>query len=840
LIMTQPLLQDILPLVRQPSRYLGNEINRVKKDLDAVDLCVALAFPDMYEIGTSHFGMQILYDRLNARADIAAERVFAPDMDMQARLKSADLPLTSLESGSPLRRFDIIGFSLLYELNYTNILAMLDLAGIPFSAADRDDAYPMIIAGGPCTVNPEPVAEFFDAMVVGDGEETLLAMADIWMVWKNDGTNNKTDLLQRWQGVEGVYIPSFFDVTYGEDGLARTTADRPEFSTVRRAVLPDLNHASFPAAPVVPFGRPVHDRLRMEISRGCTRGCRFCQAGMIYRPVRDRAPETILSLTGQGLESTGYDEISLLSLSTGDYGCIVPLLERLMTRYAADHRAVSFPSLRADTLTPNLVSLIKKVRKTGFTIAPEAGSQRLRDLINKNITRTDIENSVQFVFEQGWQVIKLYFMIGLPTETQADLEAIVDLVNHLRRIRPVKGRRRPKMNVSVTTFIPKSHTPFQWHSQMSLSESQQKIDWLREALKPARVKFKWQKPEVSWMEGIFSRGDRRMSRLLIAAYRKGCRFDGWSDHFDFDKWQAALDEVNLDADFFTTRKRSFDEPLPWDHIDTRVTSSFLQKEWNRALSGEKTADCRRGKCHQCGVCDFKTIAPVVFTDDPGRRVIPDDRETKRPIIYVKTRVAFSKTGDARFFGHLEMVNVFIRAFRRARISLKCTEGFHPKPKISFADPLPVGMESVNESLTIEVPSNTNVSEMTRKLNDQLPAGLSVTGISPVKGRKQSLPSKIICYRIRLKEGRFDSALIQAFTEKKSWMHEKRTARGKVTQLDLKEIIQKIKLSSDKQLTLCLYQKPGKMLRPPDLLRTVFSLTEKQVQLSRIVKQQDTP
>jgi len=834
--MNKPLLQNILPLVKQPSRYLGNEINRVKKDLDQVDLRVALAFPDMYEIGTSHFGMQILYDRLNTRTDIAAERVFAPDIDMQAHLKTADLPLMSLESGWSLRRFDIIGFSLLYELNYTNILGMLDLARIPFYTEQRDASHPMIIAGGPCTANPEPVADFFDAMVVGDGEETMTALADIWLAWKKDQYRDKNDLLHRWQQIEGVYVPSFFDVKYSDDGHVGVTARNPEFPTVKRAVLTDLDRPSFPSAPVVPFGRPVHDRLRVEISRGCTRGCRFCQAGMFYRPVRDRSPETVLSLTEQGIDSTGYEEISLLSLSTGDYGCIAPLLEQLMTRHAAEHHAVSFPSLRADTLTPNLVRLIKKVRKTGFTIAPEAGSQRLRDLINKNITQENIEKTVQLVFEQGWQAIKLYFMIGLPTETQDDLAAIVDLVKRLRRIRSPRGRRRPGMNVSVTTFIPKAHTPFQWRPQISLSESRRKIEWLRHQFKSTGIRFKWQKPEVSRVEGIFSRGDRRLSHLLVAAYNNGCRFDGWSDHFNYDKWLAALNDAGLDADFFTTRERSFEESLPWDHINVRVSKRFLKQEWERALDGRITEDCRHGECHQCGVCDFKTIAPVVFSDRLENNVMPVGLNKKSMIAYTKIRLAYTKTGDARYFGHLEMVNIFIRASHRARIALKFSQGFHPKPKIAFADPLPVGMESLNESLTIEVPSNTNLSEMIGRLNDQLPAGLSVTGASSVNGRGLSSRPEIICYQVDLKDGRFDKALKRAFSEKESWIHEKKTAKGKVIRMDAKKIVQKLTLSSDKRLTLCLHQEPGKSLRPPELLKSIFYLADEDVKRARIVKQ----
>lgn len=834
--MNERLRQHILPLVKKPSRYLGNEFNRIKKELSAVDLRMVLAFPDMYEIGTSHFGMQILYDRLNARTDIAAERVFTPDVDMQAELRSAGLPLMSLESQWPLDHFDIIGFSLLYELNYTNILAMLDLANIPFYSAERSNSHPMIIAGGPCTANPEPVADFFDAMVVGDGEETMLALADSWLAWKKKPHRDKKDLLRSWQQIEGVYIPSLFDAAVDQDGLSLVTPQDPELSTVRRAVLSDLNAAPFPASPVVPFGRPVHDRLRVEISRGCTRGCRFCQAGMFYRPVRDRSPETILSLTEQGIANTGYDEISLLSLSTGDYRCIAPLLEQMMTRHAADHRAVSFPSLRADTLTVDVARLIKKVRKTGFTIAPEAGSQRLRDIINKDITQADIEKTVRTVFDQGWAVIKLYFMIGLPTETQEDLDAIVDLVKHLGQIRPAKGRRRPQINVSVTTFIPKAHTPFQWCPQISLEASKQKIEWLRQQLKSGRVRFKWQKPEVSLVEGIFSRGDRRLSRLLVAAYDRGCRFDGWSDHFDFEKWMGALTDIGLEADFFTTRRRTFDETLPWDHIDVRVSKRFLEKEWEKALEGRTTLDCRDGQCHQCGTCDFKTIAPVVFKDLKVKTSAPVEQKNEPAIRFIKVSLNYTKTGDARYFGHLEMVNIFARAFRRARISLKFTQGFHPKPKLSFTDPLPVGMESLNESLNIEIPEDTNLNEMIDQINGQLPTGLAV--IAPTcsnRVKHLSMPA-IICYQVHLKDGRFDEARQQAFQEKPIWIHEKKTAKGKVVRLDAKQIVEKITLSTDKLMTICLHQKPGQSLRPSDLLKSIFYLADDDVKQARIVKQ----
>ncbi len=573
-------IDDILPFVEKPSRYLGSEINIVKKDLDRVKLRFALAFPDLYEIGTSHFGMQILYHILNANPDIAAERVFAPAMDMEALLRSSGRPLFSLESREAIRRFDIIGFSLLYELNYTNILTILELAQIPFLASERNIDQPLIIAGGPCTCNPEPIADFFDAIVVGDGENVVVEMTGVWLRWKEEIRADKESLLKRWSQIEGVYIPSFFEVHIDDRGIQTVAPRYSDYTNVRRAVVSDLDKIPFPEKPIVPFGKPVHDRLRLEVARGCTRGCRFCQAGMIYRPVRERSPQHLLSMSARSTAATGYEDISLLSLSTGDYGCIIPLMEGLMARFASDNVAVSLPSLRAGTLTPELMALIKKVRKTGFTIAPEAGSQRLRDVINKNITEKEITDTVKDAFNMGWQVIKLYFMIGLPTETTDDLEALVDLVKKLRKIKG-PGGRRGKINVSVATFIPKSHTPFQWAGQISLAESRSKINWLHDRLRLPGIQFKWQNPEVSRLEGLWSRGNRRLSRLLVRAYKKGCRFDGWSDKFSYRLWQEALEEEGLDPDIFATGKQDLDEPLPWDHIDSRVSRSFPENRMGK-------------------------------------------------------------------------------------------------------------------------------------------------------------------------------------------------------------------------------------------------------------------
>ncbi len=547
-----------MPLVDKPSRYLGTEVNASKKDLSKVQLKIALAFPDLYEIGTSHFGMQILYHLLNQRRNIAAERVFSPAEDMESLLRASCVPLASLESQYPLNQFDIIGFSLLYELNYTNMLTILDLAGVPFYASQRTDSDPLVIAGGPCVSNPEPVADFFDAIVIGDGENVILEMADIRIQMASDGGMDKKALLKKWSQLEGVYVPSAFKVTYNEKGHQITRPLKEEGPTdqgrVKRAIVSDLNQALFPDRPVVPYGKPVHDRLRLEVSRGCTRGCRFCQAGMIYRPVRERSMDTVMDLTDRCLRNTGYEEVSLLSLSTGDYTGISPLINTLMHRYSSQHLSVSLPSFRAGTLGPELMQTIQTVRKTGFTIAPEAGSQRLRDVINKNITTDEIIATVQDAFSAGWRVIKLYFMVGLPTETQTDIQGIVDLVKTLRKIKGPHGRYG-KLNVSVATFIPKPHTPFQWATQLPLEESRARIEWLRSKLRLPGVTFKWQNPEVSFLEGLWARGDRRLSRLLVKAYENGCRFDGWSDRFNFSVWQRSIAESQIDIDFYMRRPK---------------------------------------------------------------------------------------------------------------------------------------------------------------------------------------------------------------------------------------------------------------------------------------------
>ena len=806
--------------IEKPSRYLGSEINAFRKDPSQVALRVALAFPDLYEIGTSHFGLQILYHILNGRPGVSAERVFAPAVDLEDHLRRTATPLFSLESHTPLNRFDIIGFSLLYELNYTNILTMLELSGIPWRAAERDSRHPFVIAGGPCTCNPEPVAEFFDALVVGDGEAVVVELVNAWLAWKQSGVRDREDLLDRWCAIEGVYVPAFFDARYDAYGRQTVAPLRPDYTIVRRAIVGDLDAAPFPDRPVVPFGKPVHDRLRVEVSRGCTRGCRFCQAGMLYRPVRERSPEKIFDWAGRALHATGYEDLSLLSLSTGDYGCIVPLMQRLMGRYASRRVAVSLPSLRAGTLSPELMDLIRQVRKTGFTIAPEAGSQRLRDVINKNIDETEIVETVRDAFQMGWQLVKLYFMVGLPTETVEDLDALVELVQRLHKLKGPTGRRG-QLNVSVATFIPKPHTPFQWAPQLPLAESRERIRWIQERLKPAGIEVKWQNPEMSLLEGVWARGDRRLGRVLQAAHRRGCRFDGWGDKIKFAAWMEAFAEEKVDPDFYLTRPREVHEPLPWDHIDILVGKAFLISEWEKALAAGLTTDCRFGGCNACGVCDFKAIAPRVHTQmarlDEETIAAPDGR----PAAHRKLQLSYGKLGPARFFGHLEMVNIFLRALRRAEIPVKFSEGFHPKPKVAFENPLPTGIESEDERMVVTVAGEVTPFELLQRLNAELPEGLSVHTCSA----EITAPAKCVTFRVSFAEGLSEplrSALADIDHERELVVS---SPKGKLKKIALRDILIDIRMVNASCLDLTLSCEPGKAVRPGEVLKQGFGFSQ---------------
>src|SRR3989338_3470507 len=697
-------IKNYLALVSSPSRYINGEVNSIKKDLSHIQLKIGLAFPYVYEVGMSHLGMQILYQILNSRDNIACERVFSPWVDMEKLLREKNIPLTTLESGIPLNKLDILGFSIQYELSYTNILTILNLGNIPLYSKDRDETHPLIIGGGPIAFNPEPIADFFDAFVLGDGEEVVLEIADVVIEWKKERGKRK-DLLKRLAKIEGMYVPSFFDVAYNQDGtVKKITPLLNGYEGVKKRIVSDINKLPLPIKPVVPFPQIVHDHLTVEINRGCTRGCRFCQAGMIYRPNRERSPENIMKLVEEALKNTGYDEVSFLSLSTGDYSCIQDVLINFMDRFADKKVAVSLPSLRVGTLSPQLIAEIKRVRKTGFTMAPEAGSERLRNVINKGIEEDALIETAENVFEMGWKAIKLYYMIGLPTETLNDVRGIVELSNRVQET----GKRlgfRPTINVSVSQFIPKPHTPFQWEPQIQLEESLERQTFLRQELKKRRLDFKWHDARMSFLEGVFARGDRRLSKVVKAAYGAGCRFDSWGDHFRFDIWQQIFKDNGVNPEFYTYRRRDRDEIFPWDHLNARVDKEFLYKEYERSVMTEQTSDCKTDKCSICGICDHKVIKNVSFYEKSevrGKRLEARNPPTSnlQPPTF-KTRLTFSKTGAMKYLGHLELVTLFSRSIRRAEIPITYSAGFHPLPKMVFSPPLSVGIESVAEYVDLE-------------------------------------------------------------------------------------------------------------------------------------------
>jgi radical SAM family uncharacterized protein len=687
--------RDELLRVSKPPRYLGGEVNSVVKDLSRVRLKFALAFPDVYEVGMSHIGFQILYHLLNQNEEIACERAFAPWPDMEKLLQDQGSPLTSLESFHPLKEFDALGFSLQYELNYTGILNILHLSGIPLKAADRTEKDPLIIGGGPCVMNPEPLADFFDLFVLGDGEEVVLEICRE-MISSRQNREPKKELLRRLCGLEGVYVPSFFRVEYDSQGLIQQIRPLQEgYPQVRRRILPDLNKGGFPPHPIVPFMEVIHDRLNIEVARGCTRGCRFCQAGMIYRPLRERSPQKILHLVEEGLKNTGYDELSLLSLSLGDYSCIEPLLASIIDRYREDRVAVSLPSLRVETLTPSIIRQIQEVRKTGFTLAPEAGTERLRQVINKGNTEEDLLLTIRTVFAANWHLVKLYFMIGLPTEKEEDLRGIVSLAKKaLAEARRAKGSAQ--INLAVSNFIPKAHTPFQWEPQDSGEEIREKQKFLRQNLERQGLRFKWTDPRLSLLEGTLARGDRRLGKVLEAAYHLGCRLDGWGDHFRHDLWEKAFIQCGLDPSFYTLRPRDVDETLPWDHLDSRVSKRFLKEERSKAFQALATADCRAASCNGCGVCyGTDLLSPRIAggTEDFWQSSPRTGGSNAATVSTRRFRSKFAKFGPAKFLGHLELAQAMIRAFRRARIPLVFSQGYHPLPKVSFGPPLRVGYES---------------------------------------------------------------------------------------------------------------------------------------------------
>ncbi len=613
-------LEDkILLNVEKPARYTGGEWNMVIKDPQKVDVRFAFCFPDVYEVGMSHLGMKILYHVLNRRQDTYCERVFAPWVDMEKVMREKGIPLFALETKEPIRDFDMVGFTLQYEMSYTNILNMLDLAGIPLLSRERTTSDPFVIAGGPCACNPEPLADFADLFAIGEGEEVILEIIDAYREWKGKGAERE-EFLKAAARIPGVYVPSLYAVSYHQDNTIQAVTPVAEEigKTVRKRIIHDLDTADFPEDIIVPFIGTVHDRIMLEMFRGCIRGCRFCQAGFIYRPVREKTPEVLLKQAEGAISKTGYEEISLVSLSTSDYSCLTNFTDELL-KLTEDRKVnLSLPSLRIDNFSLDLMEKAQKVRKSGLTFAPEAGTQRLRDVINKGITEEDILNSVHLAFEGGWSSVKLYFMIGLPTETDEDIEGIArlaaEVVRAYKRVPKEKRAKGLKVNVSASCFVPKPFTPFQWFGQDTLDQFREKQKLLREKIREASnsVTFHWHEAKTSLLEAVLARGDRRLGKVLLSAWHKGCHFDSWDEFFKFDVWMEAFQDEGIDPAFYANRQREFEEVLPWDHLDMGVSKKFLEKECRKAYQQTLTPNCRV-KCTGCGSTVFS--AGVCRVDD---------------------------------------------------------------------------------------------------------------------------------------------------------------------------------------------------------------------------------
>ncbi len=644
-------LEELLPQVSKPTRYMGNEYNSIKKDQNSIKVHIALAFPDVYEVGMSHLGIKILYHLLNEYPDIYAERVFAPWVDFEDLMRRHSLPLFSLESKTPVSEFDLLGFTLQYEMSYTNILNMLELSKIPIFSKERSDGHPFVIAGGPCAYNPEPLADIMDFFVIGEAEEAITEIINLYKSFNTglicpkspafigsgrqraakssmDSTNiqrgtipslNEGSLKERGEKrkrfleevaqIPGVYVPSLYRVSYNNDGTVKNVSPKQDNipQKIQKRVIEDMDSVYYPTSFIVPYMNIVHDRAVLEIFRGCTRGCRFCQAGMIYRPVREKSVHRLEKLAKDIIASTGYGEISLASLSTSDYSELKQLTEILTDDFRKCQVGLSLPSLRIDAFSLELAKKVQEIKKSGLTFAPEAGTQRLRNVINKGVTETDLLTSVKDAFSSGWNTVKLYFMIGLPTETYEDLKGISDLAYAVVDVyRKIHGHTKGlKVNVSTSTFVPKPFTPFQWEKQITLSKIDERQRYLRKLLRKSKnISYSWHDGKLSFLEAVFSRGDRRLSRVLKIAHDKGCKFDGWNDIFSFDKWMAAFNEADVPPEFYAYRKRSSDEVFPWDIIDPGIDKKFLLRELKRSEKAQVTPDCRI-RCHACGINRLK-------------------------------------------------------------------------------------------------------------------------------------------------------------------------------------------------------------------------------------------